>query len=335
MFMLHSRGIFVFFLFTKFFGVFLTPPVVRDPLFSLFDFTRPWPGPFARHLVVRDGVFHLQDGVSFYASVQPLRRGHPFPIHRHDFLECAMVSGGSIRHTQGETRRTLRPFDVVFISPGEAHRFECSTQGALLTNLGFLPSFLGYNDQMLREFGLLDLCVLLSPFQRTPEPPVRSLAPETAKRILFHAFHAVDRLRYHPRDPQGIGRGLFKIALDLLLEAAAPNVGARQAPYLLDLLAWIQGHYRERVVQSALAARFGLSASSLATHFNRVTGSTLAHYVNRLRIEDAKRLLVTTTWPISRIALEVGYESITHFNDVFKERVRQTPTSYRRRNPSS
>ncbi len=52
-------------------------------------------------------------------------------------------------------------------------------------------------------------------------------------------------------------------------------------------------------------------------------------YLNNCRIEDASGRLTNTTVPISSIALEVGYSSLSVFNKAFKDRFEMTPSEYR------
>jgi AraC-like DNA-binding protein len=56
---------------------------------------------------------------------------------------------------------------------------------------------------------------------------------------------------------------------------------------------------------------------------------TPIHYLIQYRIEAAKQYLRGTRESVERIALLVGYESPTHFQYVFKQRVGQTPGQYR------
>jgi AraC-like DNA-binding protein len=53
--------------------------------------------------------------------------------------------------------------------------------------------------------------------------------------------------------------------------------------------------------------------------------------VSRLRIEKAKALLLNPNLRISEIAYEVGFQSLTHFNRVFKRILGRSPTEYRLR----
>jgi AraC-like DNA-binding protein/ligand-binding sensor protein len=63
--------------------------------------------------------------------------------------------------------------------------------------------------------------------------------------------------------------------------------------------------------------------------FKRVTGLTFTDYLARIRIEKAKTLLLDPNRRVSEVAYDVGFQSLTHFNRVFRKIVRQSPSSYR------
>lgn len=63
--------------------------------------------------------------------------------------------------------------------------------------------------------------------------------------------------------------------------------------------------------------------------FKRATGLTFTEYLARVRIEKAKTLLLDSNRRISELAYDVGFQSLTHFNRVFRKIVGQSPTAYR------
>jgi AraC-like DNA-binding protein len=63
--------------------------------------------------------------------------------------------------------------------------------------------------------------------------------------------------------------------------------------------------------------------------FKKATGINFTDYVSRVRIEKAKNLALNPNLRISEIAFEVGFQSLTHFNRVFKRITGVSPTSYR------
>lgn len=63
--------------------------------------------------------------------------------------------------------------------------------------------------------------------------------------------------------------------------------------------------------------------------FKRATGLTFTDYLARVRIEKAKTLLHDRNRRVSEVAYESGFQSLTHFNRVFRKIVHQSPTNYR------
>lgn len=93
---------------------------------------------------------------------------------------------------------------------------------------------------------------------------------------------------------------------------------------------YITEHYAESLSLDHLAAEFFLSKFYLSRTFKEVTGYGVNEYVNILRTKKAIQLLEETSLTISQIAGEVGYESITYFEKVFKTYMSISPLKYRK-----
>jgi AraC-like DNA-binding protein len=63
--------------------------------------------------------------------------------------------------------------------------------------------------------------------------------------------------------------------------------------------------------------------------FKKGTGINFTEYLSRVRIERSKNLLLNPHLRVSEIAFEVGFQSLTHFNRVFKNTVGESPSHYR------
>jgi AraC-like DNA-binding protein/ligand-binding sensor protein len=63
--------------------------------------------------------------------------------------------------------------------------------------------------------------------------------------------------------------------------------------------------------------------------FKKSTGLNFTDYMSRIRVEKAKNLLLNRNLRVSEIAYEVGFQSLTHFNRVFKKIMGQSPSEYR------
>jgi len=80
-----------------------------------------------------------------------------------------------------------------------------------------------------------------------------------------------------------------------------------------------------------LAERVGLSRRHASRLLKQEVGASFPEYLTALRIERAKKLLTTTGQPVTEVALETGWQSLSHFNTVFRRRVGVTPSAWRAR----
>lgn len=79
-----------------------------------------------------------------------------------------------------------------------------------------------------------------------------------------------------------------------------------------------------------LARECGAPEATVSRVINIHFGKSFPQLMNEHRIEDAKRLLVQTDAPVSKIASEVGFNSLPSFNRVFKDMTGDSPTSFRK-----
>lgn len=100
---------------------------------------------------------------------------------------------------------------------------------------------------------------------------------------------------------------------------------------LRRVIDFIREHYASDLSREGLAAAVDLNPSYLGRLFVSFTGEKIGEYVNRLRIEEAKRRLAARDARVIDIALSVGFESLSTFNRAFKRVTGTTPTEYQKR----
>jgi transcriptional regulator GlxA family with amidase domain len=100
---------------------------------------------------------------------------------------------------------------------------------------------------------------------------------------------------------------------------------------IADVQRWIRDHSAVARPVDEMRRRSGLPARSFARRFRAATGHTPIAYVQRLRVEEAKRRLERTDTPVERIAWEVGYEDPAAFRRLFRRVAGISPGAYRRR----
>lgn len=88
---------------------------------------------------------------------------------------------------------------------------------------------------------------------------------------------------------------------------------------------WIKKHYKEPMRIRGLADMAFMASSTFHTHFKRVTSLTPLQYQKRLRLHEAKRLMIFESFNASQAAFEVGYESVQQFSREYKRLFGQPP----------
>ena len=91
----------------------------------------------------------------------------------------------------------------------------------------------------------------------------------------------------------------------------------------------IENNFCERITVDKLAAECALSRRSLERRFKQATGNTINEYVQRIRIEAAKKSFETSRKNITEVMFDVGYSDTKSFRGIFKKITGMTPFDYR------
>jgi two-component system response regulator YesN len=93
---------------------------------------------------------------------------------------------------------------------------------------------------------------------------------------------------------------------------------------------YLNKNYNQDVSLDTLADKLGITRSYLSTYFKEKTGIYFVDYVNRMRINLAKELLMNPNIKVQDAAAQVGYQNINSFNRMFKKFTGVTPSEFRK-----
>ena len=88
--------------------------------------------------------------------------------------------------------------------------------------------------------------------------------------------------------------------------------------------------YHSNITLSELAKNMSRSKSHISHLFKKENGMTIRAYCNKLKLEDARKLLISTDLPITAIALDVGFNDTSYFIHLFKNQFGVSPLQYRK-----
>jgi AraC-like DNA-binding protein/ligand-binding sensor protein len=102
-----------------------------------------------------------------------------------------------------------------------------------------------------------------------------------------------------------------------------------EPPMIRKAKAYIAGHYGDPVNLDEIARVMHVSTFYFCKMFRKATGLTFTEYLGRIRVERAKNLLLNPHLRVSEIAYTVGFQSLTHFNRIFRKTTGEAPTAFR------
>lgn len=100
----------------------------------------------------------------------------------------------------------------------------------------------------------------------------------------------------------------------------------RQAKAILD------ENFDKHITIPQLARQTGINEAKLKEGFKELYSLSVHTYLQQLRLEKAKELLLTTNMSITDITYHIGYSHVTHFTTLFKKELGLTPGEWRKEN---
>ena len=127
----------------------------------------------------------------------------------------------------------------------------------------------------------------------------------------------------------------FGTCIDNLKIALFQRESAREEPQeeerpILAITRYLQEHLSEDVSLSVLAEEFHLSAQYISQLFKNEIGVNFLAYFTNIRMERAKKLLLSSSASIGEISEQLGFGEYRVFTKVFKKAEGVTPSQYRR-----
>lgn len=130
---------------------------------------------------------------------------------------------------------------------------------------------------------------------------------QEASGIVMHLLGHILKLKKNEQFREGNIESLVKKAKFIMIQKLTSNINVKE---IADTLAVGYSLFRKK--------------------FKLYTGMSPAHYINELRLQEARKMLAFTGKSIKQIAIELGYESEFYFSRLFKAKTGISPIQYRK-----
>lgn len=263
-------------------------------------------------------------------------RKHPrfihFPKHKHNFIEIIYVYKGSFKHIVNSQELTLKEGELIFLNQQIYHEILPSEYRDIAINFIIKPEFFNYiltfldNDNIICNFLLTTLY--------TNHVKAEYLYFKVSKNKEIH--ETIYKIIWELYKPSTMSEAKIKLLIGLLLIELAKNSDSIEGysannyerKLVLDTLNYIDTNYKT-------AALFEISKKLIQPNYKlsrivkKYTELTFNELLQEKRLNKAVELLKSTDLPISEIAQSIGYENLTYFYKIFKEKYNTTPKNFR------
>ena len=133
-----------------------------------------------------------------------------------------------------------------------------------------------------------------------------------------------------PVNYEEFGSCIDNLKISLFHQQAAAEPEQQEQRVITGLTRYLQEHLAEDVSLSALAEEFHLSAQYISQLFKSEIGVNFLAYLTNIRMEQAKKLLLSSSLSIAEVSEQSGYADYRVFTKAFKKNEGITPSQYRR-----
>ena len=271
---------------------------------------------------------------TFQVRDKKAKPGPAVPPEQHPYCEFNMILEGTGQQFIGPERFSRKAGDLMVLGPGIPHYGLAETFPQRAITVFFLPT-------LLFELGPeADGRRVLSRFTSSTPASHRLIRPPAAlSRNLASYFEGMLVEFEKPKVGSELRfRALLGMALTELLRWEAkqrplPQVttGVFDWALIERVLSFMQLHYKEQIYVQDIAKFAGLSQGRLQSTFRRAMGMSCMQYLRSYRITHACALLCLPGARVTEVAMEVGFETLSHFNLSFRKFCECSPSEYIRR----
>jgi AraC-like DNA-binding protein/mannose-6-phosphate isomerase-like protein (cupin superfamily) len=255
-----------------------------------------------------------------------------FPKHTHNYVEVIYMCEGQTTHIINGDEVQLKQGELLFLNQNVTQEILPAGIEDIAVNFIILPEFfdqalhmIGEEENLVRDFlvGCLrseDSRVSFLHFKVTEVLPIQNL--------IENLIWTIQNNQQNNRSINQVTMGL--LFLQLMNHTDKVEIGKErlEQDLMLAVLRYIEEHYKAGSL-SELALSLNYNLYWLSRMVKRMTTKTYTELVQSKRLNQAAYLLSTTRLSVADIGQAVGYDNISYFHRIFREKFGISPKEYR------
>jgi AraC-like DNA-binding protein len=241
-----------------------------------------------------------------------------FPAHLHSHMELIYVVSGTINVTISNKTKELNSGDFAIVFPNTLHSYASNTSESSCSILIAICSLNLTGDFFKKITSYYPTNPFISSDMLHENVPLAMLELEKERRgeINFNACSAFLHLILSRTTP------LF----DLVKNKETENYDLTY-----QIVTYVSEHFQEDLTLTELAAHLNINKYYLSRLFSTKLNTNFNKYLNYIRLNYALTLIQSSSYTLTRISIDSGFESQRTFNRAFREVFHLSPSEYRQR----
>lgn len=255
-----------------------------------------------------------------------------FPRHTHNYVEVIYMCSGSTTHIVNGDKVVLQQGELLFLSQKAVQEILPAGEGDVAVNFIILPEFfdqalymIGAEENLIRQFivGCLrdeesDIGYLH--FKVADVLPIQNLVENLIWTIMNN--------QQNKRSINQFTMGLLFLQLINYTDKVEVGEHHQEQELVLSVYRFVEERYKDGEL-SELAEELGYDLYWLSRRIKKLTGRTYTEILQSKRLSQAQFLLQNTSLSVADIGMAVGYDNLSYFHRIFREKNGISPRSWR------
>lgn len=290
---------------------------------SSFDLTSD-----GKHIMDMPEDFPLAIGCNRFSFDRPLAPNY------HDYFEISHICEGEGIFRVGSMDYAIEKGGILVVGNTEVHTLVINEHDPVdVLSIFFMPELIYRPGGRELDFEYIR-CFYHRDDDSSNYIPPNKIDSSNIYDLMSRSYHADNQGLMHSR--MSIRNYLQEVLLLIYLYYEKSLVTANthhdrrvsSIQRMNPVFQLVENRYQERISLEKVASSVCMSSQYFCRFFKHVTGSTFMEYLQQIRIDKAKHLLLTGDLPITQIAYEVGFGSLSYFNRVFRKLTLLTPSQF-------
>ena len=263
------------------------------------------------------------------------QKAWPANAHAHEYFQLWYVYNGSCIHKIEGHVCEIFAGELMLVPPDVEHSISTEDGNCVIYGCDFAPDILLKDPLILDE----NLAAHSAGFyEKLLCVRCKYVVPKSMQTRMENALQKMLNI-YMKKQPYSIFelKGyLIRLLANIFQytdeDRTALADGDSYYGHINEAIAYANEHLADRIYIKDVAACTKMSVGSFHYYFKKYTGKTYVEYVNMLRLEVAKTLLIESGMSVAVIGQKIGFSDPAYFNRQFKKYIGCTPGEYRNNN---